>query len=148
MQGVFVNILQKGQKNLSGLISFGAIASVYGISIYYLLPLALLSLNLSLIMRIFIFILFGMIFALSLIALNSQRFFEVIFTHVFLFFEANSMKVMVLKNLVAHRGRNRLTSVIYSLALGFVIFLIIAYKIQIETLRLHELRFRAGYLQV
>lgn len=58
------------------------------------------------------------------------------------------MKVMVLKNLTAHRGRNSLTSVIYSLALGFVIFLIIAYKIQIETLRLHELRFRAGYLQV
>lgn len=109
------------------MVSFGTIACLYGISIYYLLPLALLSLNLSLIMRIFIFILFGMIFALSLIALNTQRIFEVLFTHIFLFFEANSVKVMVLKNLMAHRNRNRLTSIIYSLALGFVIFLIIAY---------------------
>lgn len=56
---------------MSGMVAFGGIASAYGISIYYLLPLALLSLNLTLIMRIFIFILFGMIFALSLIALNS-----------------------------------------------------------------------------
>jgi hypothetical protein len=55
---------------------------------------------------------------------------------------------MVLKNLMAHRGRNKLTTIIYSLGLGFIIFLNVAYKVQLETLRLHELRFRAGYLQV
>lgn len=99
-------------------------------------------------MRIFIFILFGMLFALALIALNSQRILEIILTRVFLAFEKASVRVMVLKNLSAHRDRNKLTSLIYSLALGFTIFLVITYKIQIETLRLHELRFRAGYLQV
>lgn len=114
---------------MSGLLAFGAIACCYGVSIYYLLPLGLLSLNLTLIMRIFIFILFGMLFALALISLNSQRLFELILTHVFLFFEQTSIKMMVLKNLTAHRDRNKLTSLIYSLALGFVIYLIIAYKI-------------------
>lgn len=119
---------------------------MYGVSIYYLLPLALLSLNLTLVMRIFIFILFGMLFALSLIALNTQRIFEILFTHIFLFFEKESLKQMVLKNLTAHRDRNKLTSLIYSLALGFIIFLVITYKTQIEALRLHELRLRTGYL--
>ena len=47
---------------------------------------------------------------------------------------------------MAHRTRNRLTTIIYSLGLGFIIFLNIAYMVQLETLRLHELRFRAGYL--
>lgn len=89
-----------------------------------------------------------MLFALALIALNSQRILEIILTRVFLAFEKASVRVMVLKNLSAHRDRNKLTSLIYSLALGFTIFLVITYKIQIETLRLHELRFRAGYLQV
>lgn len=89
-----------------------------------------------------------MLFALALIALNSQRILEIILTRVFLVFEKASVRVMVLKNLSAHRDRNKLTSLIYSLALGFTIFLVITYKIQIETLRLHELRFRAGYLQV
>ncbi|CDW87905.1 family protein [Stylonychia lemnae] len=147
-QGVMINILQKGDKKMNDFIAFGTIATVFGISIYYLLPYSLLSLNLSLIMRIFIFILFGMIFALSLMALNVQRIIEVTFTRFFLYYEQNSIKVMVLKNLQAHRGRNKLTAIIYSLALGFVIFLVIAYKIQLQTMRLHEMRFRASYIQI
>lgn len=70
-QGVVINILKKGQKKQGEfVIGFGSIASLFGISIYYLLPYSLLSLNLSLIMKIFIFILFGMILGLSLLALN------------------------------------------------------------------------------
>ena len=130
------------------MVAFGAIASLYGISMYYLLPLALLSQRVTLILQIFVFVLFGILFALTLFALNSQRIIEILFTHIFLFFERQSIKVMVLKNLMAHRGRNRLTSIIYSLALGFVIFLIITYKLEIDTLRLHELRFRTSYLQL
>jgi hypothetical protein len=141
-------VLQKGKRQLTGIVAFGVIASFYGISMYYLLPYALLSQRLTLIMQIFVFVLFGILFALSLFALNSLRFFEILLTHFFLFFELESIKIMVLKNLQAHRGRNKLTSIIYSLALGFVIFLIITYKLEIDTLKLHELRFRSSYLQL
>ena len=47
-------------------------------------------------------------------------------TRIFLFFEYNSMRVMVVKNLSAHRKRNQMTALIYSLALGFLIFLSIS----------------------
>lgn len=67
---------------------------------------------------------------------------------MFLWFEEKSIKLMVLKNLMANRERNRLTTIIYSLGLGFIIFLHIAQKVQIQTPQLHELRLRAGYLQV
>lgn len=50
-----------------------------------------------------------------------------------LFWEKPSMRAMVLKNLVAHKLRNRLTAIIYSLALGFIIFLIVSLKLQIES---------------
>lgn len=130
------------------MVAFGTIASLYGISMYYMLPLALLSMRITFILQIFVFVLFGIIFALTLLALNSQRIIEICLTHIFLFFERQSIKIMVLKNLQAHRARNRLTSIIYSLALGFVIFLIITYKLEIDTLKLHELRFRTSYLQL
>lgn len=43
------------------------------------------------------------------------------------------MKLLILKNLAAHKLRNRFTSIIYSLSLGFIIFLVVSYKVQIKT---------------
>jgi hypothetical protein len=36
------------------------------------------------------------------------------------------MKILVLKNLSAHRESNKLTSIIYSLTLGCIIFIVMA----------------------
>jgi hypothetical protein len=51
--------------------------------------------------------------------------------HVLLVWEKNSMKKLVLKNLMAHKERNKLTALIYSLAIAFLIFLIVSYNIEI-----------------
>lgn len=67
-----------------------------------------------------------MIFGLTLIAFNLQRILESIVVYIFLFFERQSMKILVLKNLSAHRESNKLTSIIYSLTLGCIIFIVVA----------------------
>lgn len=126
---------------------FGTIAVAYGLSIYYFLPLAMLSFNFSLILKIFFFILVGMLLGLSLLAFNLQRFLEIIFTYVFLSFEKKSMKMMVIKNLSAHRMRNKMTSIIYSIALGFIIFLIVSYQLQLRSTKLQQLSNTGVYLQ-
>ena len=41
--------------------------------------------------------------------------------------------MLILKNLTAHKLRNKMTSIIYSLALGFIIFLIVSYNLQLQT---------------
>jgi len=123
---VFIKILDKSKSGNTSYIMFGTIAVLYGLSIYYFLPLAMLSFNFSLILKIFFFILIGMLMGLSLLAFNLQRFLEIVFTYVFLFFEKKSMKMMVIKNLSAHRMRNKMTSIIYSIALGFIIFLVVS----------------------
>jgi hypothetical protein len=41
------------------------------------------------------------------------------------------MRRLVLKNLTAHKMRNKMTSLIFSLAIGFIVFLIVSYKLQI-----------------
>jgi len=43
----------------------------YGLAIYYFLPLSMLSLNFSMLLRIFFIILIGMIFGLSILSLNA-----------------------------------------------------------------------------
>ena len=55
---------------------------------------------------------------------------------------------MVLKNLSAHRMRNKMTSIIYSIALGFIIFLIVSYNIQISSTQLIELSNKGAYFQI
>lgn len=69
-QAMYVEILDKNKANMGSYIVFGSIAVIYGLSIYYFLPLAMLSFNFSLILKIFFFILVGMLFGLSLLAFN------------------------------------------------------------------------------
>ncbi len=97
-----------------------------GITIYYFMPLSVLTFNLGLLLEIFFFILLGMIFGLTLIAFNLQRLIEHVVVYICLFFERKSTKILILKNLSAHRESNRMTSIIYSLTLGSIIFIIVA----------------------
>jgi hypothetical protein len=52
------------------MVLFGAAITLYGVTIYYTLPLALMSMNLSLVSQVIIFILVGLLFALVLLAFN------------------------------------------------------------------------------
>ena len=70
-KAVFITVLQnKNFENMSKYFVFGAITVAYGIGIYYMLPLGMLSLNFGLILWIFFMILLGMIFGLVLLSYN------------------------------------------------------------------------------
>jgi len=128
------------------MVVFGTLAVIYGISIYYFLPLSLLSFNFGMILRIFFFILLGMLLGLCLLAINFQRILEVALVYICLCFETTSMRKLVLKNLTAHKTRNKLTALIYALSLGFIIFLIVAYQMQIKTSTLATLKAQGAHL--
>ena len=63
-------------------------------------------------------------------------------------YEHSSMKLLVLKNLTAHKMRNKMTSIIFSLAIGFIIFLIVSYNLQITQSSLLRLMNRGSYLSL
>ena len=105
---------------------FGLIAVGAGVSIYFLLPLAVLDFNLGLLLEIFFMLLLGMIMGLALIAINLQRILEILIVNTLLFFERKSMKLLISKNLSSHRQSNKLTSIIFSLTLGCIIFIVVA----------------------
>ena len=105
---------------------FGSIGVLVGTSIFFFLPLSVISFNIGMMLNIFFMILIGMIFGLTLIAFNMQRLIETACVYTMLFFEHKSMKILALKNLSAHRESNKLTSIIYSLTLGCIIFIVMA----------------------
>ncbi len=56
------------------------------------------------------------------------------------------MRLLILKNLTAHRLRNRMTSIIFSLAIGFIVFLIVSYNLQIKSSTLINLKRQGSYM--
>jgi hypothetical protein len=144
-QAAYTQILQKNERKADEFLSFGLFAVAYGVILYQVLPFSLMSFNMRMISQIFLFILFGIIFGLTILALKFQRVLEVTMTHVLLFFEKVSMRSMVLKNLVANRDRNKMTAIIYSLGLGFIIFLNMAQQSQIKLMAVHRIKFRIAY---
>jgi len=128
-KGVQIDITE-GEDH-TGLILSGTLFVLYGVSIYYLLPAALLNLDLGLILTIFFVILIGMIFGLTMIAYNFENLLEAVIVHILLFFEHKSMKIMILKNLVSHKSKNELTAIIQSLALACIVFLITMLNLEI-----------------
>ena len=122
---MYAKIINNSKINVIPYFIFGIISILYGLAIYYLLPLAMFSFKLTLIIDIFFLILLGLIFGLTLLASNLQRVFQIMLIHVIFFWERNSMKRLLDNNLKAHTMRNRTTGLIYSLALAFLIFLMV-----------------------
>jgi len=130
-KAVFVKIVRARDFNRMPYIIFGIISVAYGMSIYYFLPLAMISLNFSLLLTIFFLILIGMFVGMVLLALNLQRILEILMVYIFLFYEATSMRILVLKNLIAHKPRNRMTVAIYAMSIGFLIMIVVSYNLEI-----------------
>ena len=111
---------------------FGSICVIFSMTVYYFLPYSLLTFNAALLLNIFFMILLGMILGVTLLAVNLRGALEFILINVLLCWEKKSMKTLLRKNLLAHKRTNKLTSVIYALSLGCIIFLIVAATLQIQ----------------
>ena len=110
---------------------FGLVGTISGVFLFYFFPYSIVNLNLSLMFNIFFMLLIGMIFGWSMIALNIQRTLELIIVYTLIVWEKKSMKILIQKNLSAHRESNQLTSLIYSLTLGCIIFVVVSSSTQI-----------------
>jgi hypothetical protein len=147
LQALSVEVLEAGQAAQSAFLAFGSLSFVYGLIVYYVTPLALLSLDFATMLSIFLFVLAGLLCGLSLLAFNFQRFLEIVFTRMFLFWETASMRMLVLKNLDAHRSRNKMTALIYSISLGFIIFLVVSSSLVLTSTQKEALQESGAYLQ-
>lgn len=83
-------------------ILFGLLCVLFGVTIYIVLPMALLAENASVILQIFFAIIVGLILGLTLFAANLRGFLEKLVVYIFFLCERKSMRALLKKNLVAH----------------------------------------------
>lgn len=146
--GVNIEIISAAQRERQTIIVFGILTFLYGASIYYFLPLSLLSINLNLLLFIFLWILIGILLGFIILSLNIENLLQKFFTHLFLFFSSSYTKLMILKNLATHRIRNRQTSMMYSLSVGFFIMITVGLDIELKSLTLQKLLKVGAYVEL
>jgi ABC-type lipoprotein release transport system permease subunit len=115
------------------LLCAGVLLAGFGFGIYYVMPLSLLSFNLALLLNLFVLLLVGMLLGMVLLSLNVSYLLERLVLQVFFFWDADAVTEIAVKNMGAHRPRNRKTAVLYSLSLAFIVFISTAYSTQIDS---------------
>lgn len=125
------------------IVAIGTTLSVFGFCIYYLIPLSLLSLNLSLFFNVFFGILVAMLFGLVLLALNMEITLEKAVVYCTLWWDKAVMRRLAISNLVSHRVRNRKTMIMYALSIAFIVFISTAANLQIQSTE-YRVRQEAG----
>ncbi|KAJ4463016.1 putative DUF214 family protein [Paratrimastix pyriformis] len=58
----------------------------------------------------------------------------------FLFWEKRALRDLAVKNLVAHRLRNRKTTLMYAISIGFIIFISVTAKLNIESFKFNTIK--------
>ena len=133
--GVKIEVISLQRKEITSLIIFGLLTFIYGASIYYFLPLSLISMNLGLIGLIFLWILFGILLGFILLSQNIEHLVQKGLTYLLLFFTRSYTKLLILKNLAAHRIKNRKSSLMFSLSVGIFILASVGFDIILQSIK-------------
>lgn len=129
-------------------VMLGSAFVLFGVCIDYFFPLGLVTLNLTLLGNVFMGLLVGMLLGLVMLSINVQNIVERGLVAALLFWEEVAVRALVLKNLVAHRKRNRKTSMLYASALGFIIFISIYFQVNLVSASFQMQRTRGAYLTI
>ena len=132
-QGIKIEVVSLQKKELTSLIVFGLITFIYGASIYYFLPLSLISMNFGMIGGIFLWILFGILLGFILLSRNIENLLQKLLTYTLLFFTKNFIKLLILKNLAAHKIKNKKTSLMFSLSVGIFIMTSVGFDLILQS---------------
>jgi len=151
VQAVSVDLERSEDKSFSwSVMVIGLSLSGFGFTVYYVMPLSLITMDLTLLLNIFFFILIGrrtyshfvprivitlafvsplgMLLDLVLLSLNVEPLIERLIVNLFFFWEKIPIRLIIIKNLVAHRKRNTKTTIMYAISLGFIIFIMVSYN--------------------
>ena len=127
-RAVVVEVERSEQRQVSvPVLAIGIFLTLFGIGIYLIFPQALLSFNISLILYLLFILLLLILFGCVILALTLEAPFSRLLALVFFFWERAAIRSLLAKNLVAHRLRNRKTTMMYSLSLAFIIYLSVSF---------------------
>ena len=106
ISGLFVTFTDNRNTFITPFLLTGTLALVYGISIFYFLPMAIFEMKLNLMLQIFFLILLGMLFGLTVLSSNLHGLLGKVLQSMLLFWESRATRILLAKNISAHRSRN------------------------------------------
>lgn len=145
-EAIHTEVYIEGGEFPVGKLLFGIISSGFGLMIYYLLPKGLINQNVGLLLSVFFTILIGLLFGLILLSYSVQYVFEKLIAYLTLFWINKTDFILTLKNMSAHRFKNRRSSLLYSLSVAFIIFTSVGISIQIQTISEEMLKRHGTFL--
>lgn len=104
------------------MIAVGLLSLAFGFSAYYLVPYALVAFNFSLFSSVILTCTTGMMYSLSVLSNTMSPYVNVVVAKFVTAFEAQSTKSLTVKNLIAHKDRNQMASLVLSLIFCFIFF--------------------------
>ncbi|KAF8276856.1 hypothetical protein TcBrA4_0123220 [Trypanosoma cruzi] len=133
--GVIYKIERGGYSRSVNYMMFGigTAFAVFGFLLHYFFPIGLMHMRLGLLFYIFFGILIGMLAGMVLLSLNFERTLQTVSSYIFFFWESAAVFRAFQNCLVAHRKRNRKTTLMYAFSLGFIIFITIAFQVQLRS---------------
>jgi len=105
----------------------------FGIIVFYLIPLAYIFADDTLYIVTFAIVLLGVIVGQAMLSQSLDYFLEVLFVRLLTLGSDRALTPLAMKNLAGHRGRNKLTSLMFTLCLGFIIFALTMFSLQTNT---------------
>ena len=113
---------------------------MFGWIIYYFFPQSLLNGNLQLFAVMLMLLMLAILIGCILIGLNLQHLLERLVLFVCLsWWEKRPIPEVVLKNLIAHKTRNRYTALMYAFSLSFVFFVTVMIRTQLNVLEMSNI---------
>eukprot|EP01105_Mastigella_eilhardi_P013243 TRINITY_DN3008_c0_g2_i1.p1 TRINITY_DN3008_c0_g2~~TRINITY_DN3008_c0_g2_i1.p1 ORF type:complete len:1046 (-),score=253.85 TRINITY_DN3008_c0_g2_i1:217-3354(-) len=133
-QAVKVTVKRIGKRRISWtLVILGIGLAGFGFAVYYIMPASLLANNFQIMINLFFFLILAMLIGLVVLSLNLETLLEKLCCWIFFFWERSAVLPILLKNLVAHKMRNRKTTLMYAVSLSFIIFIYVAYSMEVAT---------------
>jgi hypothetical protein len=99
-------------------------------------------------LSIFFMVLVALLTGLILVAHNFQFFLEITFTKVFLFWMNTTDLLLILKNLAAHRIKNRRAALLYSFSVCLLIFVSVGLSVQLQSIKYQTLSEFGTYVEI
>ena len=133
-QAVKIDIERSEHKNIPWTVLIvGVFLAAFGIGVVVVFPTSLISLNIELLLGLFFVLIILMLVGLVLLSLNIECLLYKFLALIFFFWDKLAVRKILFKNLVAHRLRNRKTTVMYSVSMSFVIFMFVAYSTMMKS---------------
>ncbi|KAJ3048749.1 hypothetical protein HK097_010242 [Rhizophlyctis rosea] len=131
---VVVQRLEKiGMKPLEA--SVAAILFLFGFTVYYIVPLTFMLNEWGMFFRIMTVILLAMVLGSVLVGRVLQPSLEILIARVIVMPHDRPLTHIVLKNLASHGRRNRLTALMFTLCLAYIIFVAAMFNVQTASVK-------------